>query len=115
MMDLLLLSIYILIPPGRALEIRTLQIVMDTAESTESLESNDGNFVIIKQDGSVVLIYNAYKTAKHYGRDVTVMKVCTFIMNPLLNQFYSLRACIGLKVGKGERSWLETFLLGLSS
>ena len=82
MIDLLLLSIYTLLPPGRALEVRTLQIVVEGEESAQSWDSRDGNFAVLKQDGAVMLVYDDYKTAKHYGRDVTLIKVRIVAINP---------------------------------
>lgn len=75
LMDLILLSVYILLPPARCLEVRTLQIFVET-DASKFCISNEGNFLVIKLEGHIVIQQNAYKTTTSYGRDVTIIEVC---------------------------------------
>lgn len=73
-MDLILLSFYITMPPGRALEVRTLEIFVETQELKFDIKQ-EGNYVVLRQNGDVLLRYFCYKTSKKYGRDVTIIEV----------------------------------------
>lgn len=75
LMDLILLSLYTLFPPSRALEIRTLQIFVEDETRKFSFDQ-EGNFVVLQSTGRIVLSHYMYKTRKTYGRDITVIEVC---------------------------------------
>lgn len=65
--DLLLMAIYTLMPPSRALEIRTL-LVMDATEKGK-------NTVHLEDDGTVRFHFEDYKTFSTYGPDETLLEV----------------------------------------
>ena len=77
MMNLVLLSLYIEIPPGRAKEIRTAQLFVENKEGEfQRFTAKSGkNFVVIKNDGAALLYFDEYKTRRSYGADVTVFEV----------------------------------------
>lgn len=67
--DLVLLSLYVYLPPSRGLEVRTLEIVRDRSK-LDARKSRDRNFLIVNEDGSGLrLQINRYKTQKFRGRD----------------------------------------------
>ena len=72
--DLLLLSIYVFIPPSRGLEIRTLEIVGEE-ESVEARKDTARNLVIQKPNGDITLQFSNYKTRKFVGRDELALGV----------------------------------------
>lgn len=75
--DLLLLSLYTLFPPSRALEVRTLKIFLESSDQQFNI-NDEGNFIVFKADGRrILLFYNNYKTCKKYGRDITWIEVFT--------------------------------------
>lgn len=61
-MDLCLLSLYCSANSGHVKEYVTLRIFTDQNEE----QSKDRNFLCFNQDGSVVLIEDAYKTRSTY-------------------------------------------------
>ena len=77
MMNLVIISLYVQIPPGRAKEIRTAQIFEEKneAEFHRFRDKVGKNFVVLKTDGDVVLHFDEYKTKKTYGPDVTAFEV----------------------------------------
>ncbi|XP_044169297.1 uncharacterized protein LOC114964302 [Acropora millepora] len=66
--DLLLLSIYVFIPPSRGLEIRTLEIVGEE-ESLEARKDTARNLLIQMASGDIRLHFSNFKTRKFVGRD----------------------------------------------
>ncbi|KAJ7382969.1 hypothetical protein OS493_031746 [Desmophyllum pertusum] len=64
---LVMLSLYVFIPPSRGLEIRTLEIVNE-GEGFDRRQYKDRNVLLIKEDG-IVLYINNYKTKRSSGRD----------------------------------------------
>lgn len=70
--DLLLMAIYTLMPPSRALEIRTLKVV--TRPSTDSAEQGQ-NTVCVDDKGVVKFRFENYKTVTTYGADETILEV----------------------------------------
>ena len=72
--DLLLLSIYVFIPPSRGLEIRTLEIV-EEEESVEARKDTARNLLIQKPNGDIKLHFSNYKTRKFVGRDELALGV----------------------------------------
>lgn len=71
--NLVLLSLYVFIPPSRGLEIRTLQIVRE-ADGLEAQHLKEQNLLVMR-DNSVVLHFNDYKTKKSSGRDELTLQV----------------------------------------
>ena len=82
--DLVLLSLYVYIPPSRGLEIRSLEIVKDFSDLSPPKKSSDNNFIILMNDGDVRLQFNHYKTKRSRGRDELTVKV-TLHYFPLLS------------------------------
>ena len=74
-MDLCLLLLYCSANPGRVKEYVTLRIFNDQNEE----QSKDQNFLCFNQDGSVVLIEDAYKTRSTYGPNCTDLTPLTFL------------------------------------
>ncbi|XP_068761695.1 uncharacterized protein [Montipora capricornis] len=68
--DLIMLSLYVFIPPARGLEIRTLEVLSGEQASNFDPKSSTGkNYLIVKDSGDIVLHFNNYKTRKFSGRD----------------------------------------------
>lgn len=75
-MDLVLISLYTIIPPGRALEVRTLEIYVENEIVKFNMQQElDKNYVILRLNGDVMLYYANFKTSKKFGRDVTLIEV----------------------------------------
>lgn len=77
MMNLVLLRLYIEIPPGRAKEIRTAQLYVEKhdGEFQRFTEKYGKNFLVLKNNGDIMLYFDEYKTRRSYGSDVTVFEV----------------------------------------
>ena len=71
--DLVILSLYVFIPPSRSLEIRTLEIVKDS-DSLDQRQFTDRNLLVIKDD-RVLLHFQNYKTKRFSGRDELTLEV----------------------------------------
>ena len=71
--DLVLVSLYVFIPPSRGLEIRTLE-VLDDGEQLDRARLKDRNTMLMKDDG-VVLHFHNYKTKRFTGRDELALQV----------------------------------------
>jgi len=69
--DLLLMAIYTLMPPSRALEIRTLVVASTTQKGK--------NTVCLEDNRSVKFRFEDYKTATTYGADETLLEVRFFV------------------------------------
>lgn len=72
--DLLLISLYVLVPPSRACEIRTLEVLPQEASLT-SPDMAGKNLVQVQGDGGLTFRFQNYKTVKTYGSDTTILKV----------------------------------------
>ena len=75
--DLLLLSIYCHIPPGRGLEVRTLEVVHE-AELTEPFlpaHFRNRNVALLQKDGSLTIHVQKYKTYPTAGKDTIAIQV----------------------------------------
>ena len=72
--DLLLLSIYVFIPPSRGLEIRTLEVVGEE-ESLEARKDTARNLLIQMANGDIRLHFSNFKTRKFVGRDELALGV----------------------------------------
>ena len=73
--DLVILSLYVFIPPSRGLEIRTLLIVKDPA-SMDPTQQRQGNLLIMRE-GQLTLKFNEFKTRKLHGREELSLPVRT--------------------------------------
>lgn len=58
--NLVLLSLYVFIPPSRGLEMRTLRIVTEP-DSLEARQRKEQNLLVMRED-SIVLYFDDYKT-----------------------------------------------------
>ena len=65
--DLVILSLYVFIPPSRGLEIRSLEIVQDP-QQFDPRHNKDRNVLLLKDD-EIVLHFHNYKTKRFSGRD----------------------------------------------
>ena len=69
-MDLVLLSLYIDIPPSRAQEIRTLKLFEEGPDRVFTLRDfSTQNVLVVGATGEHVIHLNSYKTAKFRGHD----------------------------------------------
>lgn len=76
-MDLVLLSCYCHLPPGRAMEIRTLRVwkASTTPLDLKKIRENGWNVLFLAQTGDMSLHFESYKTKKSRGRDETSIEV----------------------------------------
>ena len=72
--DLLLLSIYVFIPPSRGPEIRTLEIVVEE-ESLEARKDTARNLLIQMANSDIRQHFSNFKTRKFVGRDKLALGV----------------------------------------
>lgn len=74
--DLLMLALFVLIPPNRGLEIRTLELVGDERDMTDAgaRKTSQRNLVFLHDDKARIQLNN-YKTKKFRGRDEMELKV----------------------------------------
>ena len=86
-MNLCLLLLYCAANPGRAKEYVTLQIYKNQGAE----ESKDQNFICFKEDGSVILFEDSYKTRQTYGPNETDLTPLTFMTYYLKLYFSKLR------------------------
>lgn len=76
--DLLLLSLYTHLPPSRGLEIRTLELVLESQleEPFQKAHYRDRNVALIKTDGDgIVLHLGRFKTCKQSGPETIPIQV----------------------------------------
>ena len=71
--DLVMVSLYVFIPPSRGLEIRTLEVLANGYDFDRP-RFKDRNAVLMKEDG-VVLYFHNYKTRRFRGRDELALQV----------------------------------------
>ena len=71
--DLVMVSLYVFIPPSRGLEIRTLQVVAN-GQDFDPAHFKDRNALLMKDDGLVLYFHN-YKTRRFAGRDELALQV----------------------------------------
>lgn len=77
--DLIMLSLYVFIPPARGLEIRTLEVLSGEQAGNFDPKSSAGkNYLLVKDSGGIVLHFNNYKTSKFSGRDELALQVRQF-------------------------------------
>ena len=74
--DLLMLALFVLIPPNRGLEIRTLELVGDNSDMQDAggRKTSQRNLVFVHDD-KICIQFNNYKTKKFRGRDQMELKV----------------------------------------
>lgn len=72
--NLLLLSLYVLMPPSRGLEIRTLELLKEPLTITSPALASR-NLVQLDEIGTVTFRFQNYKTVKTYGPDTTILQV----------------------------------------
>ena len=76
--DLLLLSLYCHIPPGRGLEVRTLEVVCK-AKLTEPFVAahfQNRNMTLVHKEGGVTIHVQKHKTYHSTGKDMVPIQVC---------------------------------------
>ena len=76
--DLLLLSLYTHLPPSRGLEIRTMELVLESQleEPFQKAHYRDRNVALIKTDGDgIVLHLGRFKTCKQSGPETIPIQV----------------------------------------
>ena len=75
--DLLLISLYCHIPPGRGLEVRTLE-TLDEAQLQEPFLADrfrDRNIALLQKDGGLTIHLQKYKTFHSAGKDTIAVQV----------------------------------------
>lgn len=75
--DLLLLSLYCHIPPGRGLEFRTLEVVQEAElpEPFAAVRFRNRNIALLQRDGGLTIHVQKYKTYQSAGKDTIVLEV----------------------------------------
>jgi len=84
--DLVMVSLYVFIPPSRGLEIRTLE-VLGNGYDFDQARFKDRNAVVMKDDG-VILHFHNYKTRRFSGRDELALEVRFLVFPVIFNFFY---------------------------
>lgn len=76
-MDLVLLSLYIQLPPTRCLEIRTLRLWEQQTKPFDStlVKNNQWNVLLLLENAQITLYFHTYKTKKSRGSDITQIQV----------------------------------------
>jgi hypothetical protein len=72
--DLVILAMYVFIPPNRGVEIRSLEIQRNWREYRPS-QIKGKNVLLVKDTDEVTLYFQNYKTAKSSGRDELTLQV----------------------------------------
>ena len=93
-MNLCLLLLYCSANPGRAKEYITLRIYKN--QSTDECTCRDQNFICFNEDGTVILLKNAYKTRQTYGTsrtDLTSLNFLTYYMKIYCTKMRPLLLC----------------------
>ena len=89
--DLLLVSLYCNILPGRGLEVRTLQVVQE-AELTEPFvpaHFQNRNVALVHKEGGLTIHVQRFKTYHCAGKDTVPIEVCCQLPIPTLTHVYS--------------------------
>ena len=73
--DLVILAIYIYLPPSRGLEIRTLQILEDDTTEVSPWNFKKKNVISLKSSGQISLHFYNYKTHKFFCGDELTLGV----------------------------------------
>lgn len=79
LMDLVLLSLYVQLPPSRCLEIRSLRLWRQQTKPFDNtlVKSNHWNVLLLSESGQITLHFHTYKTKKSRGSDITEIQVWT--------------------------------------
>ena len=91
-MNLCLLLLYCSANPGRAKEYITLRLY----KNQSSDECSDQNFICFNEDGTVILLENAYKTKPTYGTsrtDLTSLNFLTYYLKTYCTKMRPLLLC----------------------
>ena len=72
--DLVILAMYVFIPPGRGVEVHTLEIQRNW-QQFHPAQVKDKNVLLVKGSEEVTLYFHNYKTAKFFGRQELTLKV----------------------------------------
>ena len=72
--DLVILAMYVFIPPGRGVEVRTLQIQRNWQQFHPN-QVKDKNILMVRGSEEVTLYFQNYKTAKFFGCRQLTLKV----------------------------------------
>ena len=75
--DLVILALYLFLPPSRGLEIRTLTIKRDWRNF--QLSNYKGINVILIAESTDVLHFDNYKMQRNYGHQEVTLKVCNVL------------------------------------
>ena len=75
--DLLLLLIYCHIPPGRGLEVRTLEVIHEAelSEPFVAARFHNRNVALMQKDGGLTIHVQKYKTYQCGGKDTIPIQV----------------------------------------
>ena len=75
--DLLLISLYCHIPPGRGLEVRTLEILYEAKLQEPFLADRfrNRNIALMQKDGGLTIHLQKYKTCHSAGKDTIAVQV----------------------------------------
>lgn len=76
--DLLLLSLYCNIPPGRGLEVRTLEVVKESELTEPFLPAHfqNRNVALVHKEGGLTIHVQRFKTYHCAGKDTVPIEVC---------------------------------------
>jgi len=74
--DLVFLAVHVFIPPGRGVEVRTLEIQRNWQEFHPN-QAKDGNVLLMKDSEEVKLYFHNSKTAKFFGHQELPSKCYT--------------------------------------
>ena len=72
--DLVILAMYVFIPPGQGVEVRTLEIQRNWQQFHPN-KVKDRKVLLVKDSQEVTLYFHKYKTAKFFGRQELNLKV----------------------------------------
>ena len=72
--DLVILSMYVFIPPGQGVEVCTLEIQRNWQQFHPN-QVKDRKVLLVKDSQEVTLYFHKYKTAKFFGRQELNLKV----------------------------------------
>ena len=72
--DLVILAMYVFIPPGQGVEVRTLEIQRNWLQFHPN-QVIERNVLLLKDSEEVTLHFHNYKTAKFFGHQELTLKV----------------------------------------
>ena len=82
--DLLLLSLYCNIPPGRGLEVRTLEVIHEAKLTEPFVPANfrNRNVALVHKEGGLTIHVQKFKTYHCAGKDTVPIEVCCQALIP---------------------------------